>query len=728
MATYPSPVTDRISLALVLHNHQPVGNFGWVIAEAYERAYAPMVQALEDHPTIRVGLHYSGPLLDWLRSEQPAFLDRIAALVERGQVELLGGGYYEPVLPALPERDRVAQLVRMAEAIERLGGRRPAGAWLAERVWEPSVPTAMVDAGYGWTIVDDAHFRAAALDDHDLWGPYTTDDQGRRLTVFGSDKRLRYEIPFGRVEAVIDHLLANATKDGQRLACMGDDGEKFGAWPDTFDHCWGADGWVDRFFGAIEAAPAIALTTPSDWLAGHPPVGRIYLPTAAYFEMSEWALPADQAAAFEAAVRLGEDRHEPWVRWLRGGFWRSFQVKYREVNDLHKQMLRASEAVEAMPAGRARQLATDHLHQGQSNDCYWHGVFGGIYIPHMRLATHEHVIAAEDVAAVEARSRGVPVDGSALTDTDLDGIDEVRIATPGQLVVIDPAEGGGIGTWDVRAVRHALTAVMRRRPEAYHARLVSERGTTAAVGGSGGPATIHATVRSREPGLADLLRYDAYERRSGLVHLLAPGTTAADFAAAAATELGDSVDGAWTVEALGAESVTLSRLVDLWPAAGSARLTRRITLAGDRRNPTLDLEATVENLGRTPARLDLAIEWALTMLGGGANPAAYYRLGDTRVAHDTSGERTGLSTIAAGNDQVGIAVTTTVDPPATAWWSPIETISSSEAGFERVYQGSALVFVWPIELAPGQEQTVSVRHRVETAADRTTDELAGADR
>ena len=40
--------------------------------------------------------------------------------------------------------------------------------------------------------------------------------------------------------------------------------------------------------------------------------------------------------------------------------------------------------------------ALDHLYQGQSNDCYWHGLFGGIYISHMRLATHEHLIAAED--------------------------------------------------------------------------------------------------------------------------------------------------------------------------------------------------------------------------------------------------------------------------------------------------------------------------------------------
>ena len=94
---------------------------------------------------------------------------------------------------------------------------------------------------------------------------------------------------------------------------------------------------------------------------------------------------------------------QPEARWLRGGFWRNFQVKYREINDLHKQMLRTSRKVAAMPEGPERTSALDHLHRGQSNDCYWHGLFGGIYICHMRLATYEHLIAAEDAADSAAR-------------------------------------------------------------------------------------------------------------------------------------------------------------------------------------------------------------------------------------------------------------------------------------------------------------------------------------
>ncbi len=205
--------------------------------------------------------------------------------------------------------------------------------------------------------------------------------------MFGTEQGLRYRIPFREVDEVIDYLREHATDAGDRVGMMGDDGEKFGGWPTTWEHCWGEGRWVERFFEALEAnADWLTTTTPSAWLADHPPIGRVYIPTGCYAEMGEWALPADESLVFsDAAPRARRTERRPEARWLRGAFWRNFQVKYREINDLHKQMLRVSEAVAAMPRrARTATLAIDHLYQGQSNDCYWHGLFGGIYISHMR--------------------------------------------------------------------------------------------------------------------------------------------------------------------------------------------------------------------------------------------------------------------------------------------------------------------------------------------------------
>jgi 4-alpha-glucanotransferase len=713
--------SPRISLALVLHNHQPVGNFGWVFGEVYDKAYEPMVAAIERHPGIRLGLHYTGPLLEWLRAERPEFIARLRALVERGQVEILGGGLYEPVLASLPERDRVGQLRRMAETVEAAFGGRPAGAWLAERVWEPDLPTSLAAAGYGYTILDDAHFRAAAIAEDAMWGPYTTEDQGHLLTVFGTEQGLRYRIPFQPVDEVIAYLRDHATEDGERVGMMGDDGEKFGAWPTTWEHCWGKGRWVEDFFEALEANAAWLTTVrPGDWLAGHPPVGRVYVPTGSYAEMGEWALPPAESLAFTAALHHAREANLPEARWLRGGFWRNFQVKYREVNDLHKQMLRTSAKVAAMPAGDARDGALDHLYRGQSNDCYWHGLFGGIYIAHMRAATFEHLIAAEDAADT---ALGM-LDAAERADLDLDGRDEVRLATAGEVVTIDVDEGSGIGSWDLRAARHAVGAVMRRRPEAYHETLRAHEARAAAADGAAdgsAPASIHDVVKLKESGLAARLLYDGYERRSGLLRALPPDATEADWRAGGGPDLGDPAAPTSIRELAAGTLVTEASTVI---AGQPVRVVRRITLGGGRLDPQLSLALTVEHRGSGPIAARLGIEWVATMLGGGGNPAAWWDVGGERARHDGTGARAGIEGLAQGNDWLGVAVSTRVSPAADAWWAPIETVSNSEDGFERVYQGSALLLSTPVELAPGSSWSMRVDHRVEVAADRAAAERA----
>ena len=724
-------MTRRIALALTLHNHQPVGNFGWVIADTFDHAYLPMVDALERHPGVRVALHYTGPLLAWLRAERPDFVARLAALAERDQIEIVGGGWYEPVLAALPERDRVGQLIRMADELEVTFGRRPRGAWLAERVWEPDLPTALVSAGYDWTVLDDAHFRAAAIPEDDLWGSYTTDDQGKVLTVFGTEQGLRYRIPFAEVDDVIGYLRDHATEDGERLGTMGDDGEKFGAWPTTWDHCWGAGRWVERFFEALDAnADWLTTMPPSDWTVANRPVGRVYLPTGSYAEMGEWALPANEGLAFGTTLRRARAEHRPEARWLRGAIWRNFQVRYREINDIHKQMLATSDLVAALAIGPARTVATDHLFAGQSNDPYWHGLFGGIYLPDLRVANLRHLIAAEDLAVGGEAPSGI------LRDVDLDGREEVVLAGPGQFVTVKLEEGGGIARWDLRAAGHPLGSVMRRRPEAYHETLRAhetaghdEPGETTE---GGAPASIHDIVMVKQEGLLDHLRYDAYERRSGLIRILPPDTAGEAALSGAADELGDLRDGTWTLDTLDPGRVVAHRagLIQTTDGVIPISATRTIEIGGGRLDPWIELALEVTHGGPTgspPIDALVAVEWSTMLLGGGHNPAAWLDVGGNRTAHDATRAAQAVRRIAAGNDQLGVTVETTTDHAVDAWIGPIETVSNSEAGFELVYQGSTTLLVEPLRLRPGEAWSIRIGQQVGVAGERFTPDPADGD-
>jgi alpha-amylase len=122
----------------------------------------------------------------------------------------------------------------------------------------------------------------------------------------------------------------------------------------------------------------------------------------------------------------------------------------------------------------------------------------------------------------------------------------------------------------------------------------------------------------------------------------------------------------------------------------------------------------------------IGVEWAITMLGGGGNPDAWWEVGGTRTRHDAVGGAAGVERLAQGNGWLATHVDTTVSPAADAWYAPIETVSNSEAGFERVYQGSALLLSWTVNVAPGGSWSATIEHRAKVGADRLAEEQTTA--
>ena len=143
-----------LNFIFCIHNHQPVGNFDHVLEDAYTRAYEPFLKKISKFPSIKLTLHTSGLLLDWLCENQPAYIDLLARMVDSKQVEILGGGFYEPVLAVIPKADRLGQIQMMSERVYELFGVRPRGLWLAERVWEPTLPKSLKEAGI---VISDAY-------------------------------------------------------------------------------------------------------------------------------------------------------------------------------------------------------------------------------------------------------------------------------------------------------------------------------------------------------------------------------------------------------------------------------------------------------------------------------------------------------------------------------------------------------------------------------------------
>ena len=305
-------MTEPIRFCLALHNHQPVGNFESVFEQAYQDSYLPFLDVFESYPDLRLSLHTSGPLLEWLDLNHEDYVDRLAALVAADRIEIIGGAFYEPILTMIPRGDRIGQITRYTAWLESRLGAQVRGMWVPERVWEQSLTSDLVDAGVRYTLLDDFHFRNAGLSEDQLHGYYVTEDEGRLLTIFSGSEHMRYIIPFGDPQQSIDYLgHVNAHHPGA-VVVFGDDGEKFGTWPETKQHVYD-DGWLRRFFDLLtENQHWIKTTTLSEALTSTPPLGKVYLPAGSYREMTEWALPTPRQIEYDQLVHDmdGDDR---WV-------------------------------------------------------------------------------------------------------------------------------------------------------------------------------------------------------------------------------------------------------------------------------------------------------------------------------------------------------------------------------------------------------------------------------
>jgi 4-alpha-glucanotransferase len=687
---------NSIRLCLVLHNHQPIGNFDGVFEQAYYDAYLPFLDVFEryDFP---ISLHTSGPLMEWLDERKPEYVDRLARLVAEGRIEIVGGPFYEPILTMIPSRDRVGQITSYTEWLQSRLGAKVQGMWMPERVWEQSLSSDLAKAGMRYTVLDDFHFKNAGLTEEQLHGYYLTEDDGRVLSIFPGSEPLRYTIPFQEPRATIDYLRGIAERRAGAVVVFGDDGEKFGVWPETKQHVYD-NGWLSQFFDALAANREwIHVTTLAEAIDNVPPEGKIYLPDASYREMTEWALPVNQQIEYDHVVHdLEHDPRWPRIkRFFQGGFWRNFKVKYPEANEMYARMMMASERLAEIENGPAAassdalSYARQALYRGQCNCSYWHGAFGGIYLPHLRNAVFNRLIACENLLD-QATSKGAYVEATP-GDYNFDARQEIRLATDRLICLLAPAAGGMLYELDVRSICHNLLATLARRPESYHRKILAGPG-----GGNGQVASIHDRVVFKQAGLDQRLQYDRWPRKSLLDHFYDSGASVEAIRRGEAAEHGDFVQGVYESRIRRSPEriqVQLSRLGHV--AGRDVRITKGITATAG--SPSLEIAYVLENL---PA--DLAIHFAIELNFAGLPAGA-----DDRYFHDGTGNRLGqlgrqldLESAQALNlvdEWLGIDVGLAFNRPTGLWAFPVETVSQSEGGFELVHQSVCVQPHWLVK-------------------------------
>jgi len=623
-------VTQPLRFVFGLHLHQPVGNFDHVMADHVRDVYRPIIERATAAGFFPLTLHVSGPLLEWLEGHDKPWLDMIGRLAADGRLELLLAGFDEPILASLPRPDRLEQISRMREYLERRFGVEATGLWLTERVWQPELAADLAEAGVEYALVDDRHFLVCGFRHEELHRPHLTESDGRRVGLLAIDERLRYLIPFRPPEETASYL-RQLRAEGHGLAILADDGEKFGGWPGTKEWVYGS-GWLDTFLATMErltAAGEIRLATGQEGFRQVPSGGLAYLGTASYREMEKWALPpAAQRDLTKLEEELGPKDLAASASFVRGGHWHHFLVKYPESNRMHKTMVALSSLSRSRGDPPAARRA---IGRAQCNDAYWHGVFGGLYLPHLRTAIWHQLAMAER----ELR-QGEPLAYEEL-DFDDDGYPELWIHSARFSALISPHRGGAVEMLTRFDGLTNLADVLTRRRESYH-----EIATDSAQQhgeNKDGTASIHDIERASR--LSALPPVDSETRAILVERLLGAEVTADDYAAARYTPIHS-----WAA-------------VPMTARISTTRDAITVVLQGNDLEKRLKFDAA--------GCLDVAYSW---------NAVAY------------------PNAVFAPELSLAREVPLRLQPDAEVWRSKITTVARSERGFEETVQGISLTPRW----------------------------------
>jgi alpha-amylase len=371
-----------------------------------------------------------------------------------------------------------------------------------------------------------------------------------------------------------------------------------------------------------------------------PSNGLAYLPTASYTEMESWALPPEAALRLERLRRdLGEGRVAgPDGALVRGAHWRNFLVKYSESNRMHKKM----QALSTLCRRRGNpEEARRALGRAQCNDAYWHGVFGGLYLPHLRDAVWRELALAEGALR---RGKGLAWE---VLDFDGDGHQEIWVHSESFSAIVSPVRGAAVEEYTLFRSGINYANVLTRRREAYHD-LALERAAAHAGQGDGGAASIHDI----EEGIRLDVRppLDA-EDRALLRERVLSGT-------------------------LGLEEYERG---EYRPVHSWARTA--FDYAVQRRRGAIEIACAA---GEGHDRLAKLIRF-----GGDGEMTVRYAWDPAASAPDD---------LFSTELSLAAPVEPETTPAAESWRYTIETIAKSERGLDRTRQGESLTLRWPIRL------------------------------
>ena len=657
----------KVGIIIGTHNHLPLGLDQAGAELLYQQAFKPLLAVLYRYPVFPVTLHYSGILMEWLEQQHPEFLTLLAEMVTRGQVEVLGGGYYDPILPLIPTNDKLGQLEKMTTLLRVRFETRPRGCWIAEKVWEPSLASVLRASGIDYTFVDDGQFRMAGVAESGLWRPCITEDQGKTISLLAVSGVLPPLAANAGPREVIDFLKQLPRgSEGSPVAVYLDDGL---AAPKTLLR----DGWLEEFIAlAAENADWLEPSTPGSYLKANPPTRRIFVPSSSSMEMMQWALPADHRVAFnDLRRRSSSPEHDR--QFMVGGQFRQFLIRYPESWLMYAKMMNTHILVNQVRGDKyKKKAAQNELWKGQSHHAYWHGGSGGIYENALRKSVYQSLIEAEKIT----RATEIFAPSIISVDYDMDNCNEY-LYQGSELNAYIHSRGGAMFELDfLPASWNYLDTMVDREEEC------SEDGAA-----------------SRDEG-----QPCAYQRKAFIDHFFTDGCALGDFERGRNFEAGDFVSGLYELvdlnRALPELLMRRTGTISVGGVPQPAAIEKRFVF----RPRSIDVYYRVSNLGSAELRARFGVEINLSLAARSAECGRLFLLDEDRKKEIESEatEIEGVKGLLVRDVRNEVSVTLSSAREFRCWSIPVETLASGANPGSRTFQSHCFVPQWDVRLAVGE--------------------------
>ncbi|MDR1625310.1 MAG: DUF1926 domain-containing protein [Spirochaetia bacterium] len=662
----PQEKMTKLKLIFGTVNSLPIGLKDAEIEEIYQRDYKPLITAVYEFPQAACTFHFSGSLLGWLDNRHTGVTEVLRELTKRRQVELLGGGFYDPILPLIPRADRLDQFERLTTWLRKKIGCRPRGGWVGETEWEPSLASVLSSCGMDYVFLSDNHFAASGIPASERFQPYITEDQGKTLVVFPLCDEWGQDILDLEPQEILEKIRAlHAAGAGgeEKLAVILVDGKSFGGSAGGGKK-WHKEKKLTEFFRLLlDSSDWLEMIHPGRFLRQYPPRRKAYFPCGSRTQLMRLAMGPEERAAYDAAAKSAKGGRRPVA--AGSGFFRRFLVRYPEAGDLYAKMQYVNILVSQVRGDKYRKSsAREELWKAQQGFAYWPSpCFGGIYRNALRKKAYHALISAEKIT----RQKGVFIPSIVTADFDLDRRTEYLY------------QGN-----EMNAYVHTLGARLFELdylPKSWN--------------------YLDTLARSRET-VEDSVA-DFYSRKTFIDYFFDETVGVDDFESLnfpRASFFGEAPFELVKCDRERSELVLeYTGEVSCGAFAGSVRIVKKFIFKG----AGINLYYTLGNVGTESLSAVFGCELNFSFASKGAEDLKIFRTEeDSRVP--VSSEKAVLKNVSelAFEDLANNTVLSfSTLEPAQVWSLPVETACPAGGGEKSAYQSSCILPRWKLKLAPG---------------------------